>query len=167
MAKLTPAKPEPEPEIPAAVAKRLEETEKRAKDAEDRIQRMETERRTAEYVAKAAGYTHLPVKPGEFGVILRKIADGEKLTAEEATEHERVLAAANEATRAGKLFAEIGADGDAETSATARVNKLADGIRKATPKLSAAEARAQVYQENPDLVSEVEDEDRQRLQARR
>lgn len=161
---LTP-KPEPEDEIPAAIAKRIEDTEKRATDAEERIQKMEVEKRNEDAVRKVSAWKHLPIKATEFGPILRKIEDGLKLSADEQKELDRVLGAANEVARVGQLFEEIGSGAD-EGTAAAKVNKLAEDIRKADPKVTAAAARAQVYKNHPTLMTEVENEDRER-QARR
>ena len=155
-----------EPKVPESVTKALADLEKRAQDAEARVAKMELEKRTDEYVATAAAFTHLPIKPAEFGIVLRKVADA--VTAEEFAEVERVLVAANTMAEAGNLFVEVGAEGGiADGSALAKVNKLAAEIRKANPKLSDAEARAQVYNQNKDLMAEVEAEDRARLTARK
>ena len=165
-AKVAELTPPPAPVLPAEVQKRLDETEKRAKEAEERIAKMELTNRTAEFVQKAKGYTHLPIKAETFGPILRKAQDGEKLTEDEAKELDRVLSAANEAQRTGALFQEVGVGGEAEGSATAKVAKLAAKAREANPKMSETQARAEVYKTNPGLMTEVEDEDKQRAARR-
>lgn len=148
-----------------ALQKRVADAEKQANDAEARIQKMELEKRTEAFVTKAAAWKHLPIKAADFGPLLRKIADA--VTAEEITELERVLQAADETARVGRIFDEIGHGGDGESSANAKVARLVDEIRKANPKLSDVEARVQVYEQQPALLDEVEAEDKQRHTARR
>jgi len=156
------AQPEP---MDAEVAKRMADAEKRAAEAEavakaatDRISALELQRRTEQAVEKARGFAHLPVKPEEFGVILRKVNDGEKLTDAERAELERALAANNEVVRTAKLFIEIGKTAAPEGSARAKVDAAAAEIRKANPKLSEQAARGQVYKQHPEWMAEVEAE---------
>lgn len=151
----------------AAIEKRIEEAEKRAQQAEERVAKLELERRTAEHVRKAAALAHLPIKPEEFGIVLRKVHDGEALTEAERQELDRVLTAANETARASALFAEIGSGASAEGSATAKAEARADALRKAEPKLTREQALAKVYREDPDLRRDCEREeaDARRAQA--
>lgn len=158
---------EKEQTLPTEVTKRLEDAEKRAKDAEERVAKIEMDRRNETFVQKASQWTHLPVKAQVLGPILRKVADGEKLTTEEQAEMDRVLSAANEANRTARLFEEVGSGAEGDGSATSKVNKLAKEAQAANPKLSDAAARAQVYERNPGLMAEVEAEDRERVKARR
>src|SRR5512139_3287438 len=121
------------------IAKRLADLEKRAKDAEDRATAAEAKheealtlakaekdaRLTAEFIRKAEGFANLPVKPDVLGPILKKLTDA--LTAEEYTQVETVLRAANAASAA--VFSEHGrGGGDAGQSATERLDTLAKSM---------------------------------------
>ena len=139
-----------------AMQKRLEDAEKRATEADERVAKLETERRTAEFVKRAEGYASIPVEAPKFGPILMKAADA--LTDEERDELYRVLDAANEAARVGKLFSEAGNDMP-EGSARAQVTAKAEEIRKADPKLTLEQAKRQVYRDNPELAEQEAAED--------
>lgn len=134
---------------------------KRLADAEAEIRKMQLDARNAEYVAKAQRlYPSLPVKAEELGPVLRKIADGEKLSDGELKLHERALAAGNEAAHTARLFQEIGSGVADEGSATAKADALATELRKADPKLTQEQALAKVYKSDPDLRREIEAEER-------
>jgi hypothetical protein len=142
-----------------ALRKQLDDAETARKASDERVAKLELERRTDTFIAKARTFTHLPIDAAKFGVILRKIADGEKLTDEELQEHERVFASANEASRTGKLFAEVGSPA-AAGSAAARAEAEAQKLRSADPKLTQEQALAKVYRADPALRREAEDEER-------
>ena len=158
-----------------AMTKRLEKAEADAATAKadataqaEKVAKMATEKREAECFAKAQGYAKsLPIEPAKFGPILRKIEDGDKLATEDITELYRVLSAAAEANRVGKLFKEIGSAGTEEGSAKAKVAAMVAELRKSNPKLTEQAARGQVYRQNPELGREVEAEDNERAQAGR
>lgn len=60
----------------AAVAhfKKMEAENKASREA---VAKMADERREAEFIKQAEGYANLPVKPEEFGPVLKRFADGE------------------------------------------------------------------------------------------
>ena len=146
-----------------ALSKRVTEAEAKQKEAEAKVQKMETEKRDGEFIAKALALRSLPQDATKFGPILRKIADA--LTAEEFTEVERVLAAANEVARVGKLFDEVGSAGEAG-SAAARVQAEADKLKAGDPKLTDDAAKSMVYKRAPTLMREVEAEEQELRQRR-
>ena len=150
-----------------AIAKRVEEAEKRAKDAEQEVAKLRLDARTAEFTRKAETlYTSLPGKAAEKATVLRKVADGEKLTDDEQKLLEKMLRAGNEAMAQG-LFEEIGSDAaPASGTAAARANAKAAELRKADPKLSEAAALAQVYKSDSKLMREVEREEQEVVKSR-
>lgn len=143
-----------------ALQKRLEEAEKRATETTELAKRLEMEKRTAEFVQKAAALSHLPVKPDAFGVVLRKVHDGEKLSEDEEKELHRVLAAANETARVGKLFAEVGSDAG-EGTAIAKAHAKADELMTADTKLTREQALARVFEADAQLMQAYEAEEQQ------
>lgn len=64
------------------------------------------------------------------------------------------LEAAKTAVVEAGLFKTIGSD-EGEPDAVAKVQAMATELRKANPNLTAAQAQAQVYRDNPDLVDAV------------
>ena len=131
----------------------------------EKVAKLETERKDAEFAKRAEGYAPLPIKADVFGPILRKAAD--VLTVEENAELDRVLTAASEAMKASGLLKEHGSDSHEEGTAVAKVAQLVADARKANPKLTEVQARAQVYKADPALRREVEAENTERAQAGR
>lgn len=138
------------------LTKRAEKAEADAKAEADKVAKLETERRDAEFAKRAEGYAPLPIKADTFAPILRKAAD--VLTAEENAELDRVLTAAAAAMKASGIMKEIGSGGHEDGTAMAKVNARVDELRKAQPGKSDAQYRAMVWKENPALRREVEAE---------
>ena len=150
----------------ADVTKRAEKAEADATERAAKIEKLETEKRDAEFIKRTADYAPLPIgKPAEFAVILRKAAD--VLTTEENAELDRVLTAAAEAMKASGILKEIGSGSHEEGTAAAKVAAKVADTRKADPKLTEVQARAQVYKADPALRREVEAENTERAQAGR
>jgi hypothetical protein len=154
--------PEPvveEPEVPEAVAKAMGDLEKRAQEAEEKLNKEIDRRETETFIAKAKTYGHLPgANPDDFAGILRKI-DG-ALDEDERAKFDEILKAANEAVQTGELYKEIGSGGRGVTSTEGEVAKLADEIQKEHPHLSAQAARGEVWKKRPDLLAAYEAERR-------
>lgn len=135
----------------------VEKAQKQAADAQAAIEKMQDERDTEMFVAKAAGFKVLPVKPEEFGLVLKRIARG-KTTAEDVIEIERVLKAADEIGGKTGILKSIGrSGGSAEGGATAeaRLQAKADEIHKAEGgKISKAAAYSKATEANPELYRE-------------
>ena len=156
-------KDEPTPEVvsKADFAKLQADLEIAKADAlkqAEKVTKLETERRDAEFTKRAEGYAPLPMKAPEFAVILRKCAD--VLTPEENAELDRVLSAASEMAKKAGLMKEIGSDSHEEGTAAALVAARVAELRKAEPKLTEVQARAQVYKSDPALRRKVENEQR-------
>lgn len=132
----------------------------------EKVAKLETERRTADFIKRAGTYAPLPIgKADAFAVILMKAAD--VLTTEENAELDRVLTAAAEIAKTAGLLKEHGSDSHEEGTAAAKVAAKVADLRKANPKLTEALAKAQVYKSDPALRREVEAENTERAQAGR
>lgn len=159
--------PEPETVTKAEVVelqKRLDEANERIEKAEaeakahaERVEKMEDERQTAEYVTKAQAYQHLPIKADEFGPVLKRVAAA--VSAEDFAAIEGVLKAADEVAKNGKVLEEIGSGAPAEGSAQATLKAEVEKAMKDDPKLTEQAARGVVFKRNPTLRREVEAED--------
>lgn len=111
--------------LPAPIAKAWEEDRARSREAE-KIAKAERDKRVdAEYVAKADGFSYLPVNSATLGPVLREI--DEKLSKEAAAEITRLLKAAN--AGGSEFFSELGgaggqAGGSAWDEIVTKANKL-------------------------------------------
>ncbi|MDI6814378.1 MAG: hypothetical protein QMD10_12730 [Desulfitobacteriaceae bacterium] len=134
------------------IRKRMEELEKRAKEAEELAKKEREERITKEFIAKAAAFQGLPVKPEEFGPVLKTLAEKDP---EVYTKIEGVLKAADEAITKGALFKELGraSYGD-EGSALAKLEAKAEEIRKSDSRLTKEQAFVKACEENPELYAQ-------------
>jgi len=150
-------KEEPPEEIPDAVAKRLDEAEKRAKDAEAKIAKLEGDKRAALFLTKAAQFKHLPeFTADDFGPVLAKIEDA--LEADEFERLEKVLRGADEAIRQSGLFTEVGSAAKDYGSKQAEVDAAKAEMRKANPGMTPEQAERQVFKDKPELYQAVQDE---------
>lgn len=149
--KLNPPAPAP---LPADVQKRIDETEKRAKDAEERVQKLEDQRENETYMAKAKA---LDLNQDDFGPILRKMAKA--LTAEEMKTVETTFRGLAEQARQAGLFKEIGRGGTgAATEVEAKVNDLVKAAREKNPTWSHERAHGEIMKSHPDLLRALESE---------
>lgn len=131
---------------------RAEKSEKVAADALAKAQATDEKILKAEFVAKADGYKALVVKAEDFGPVLMRVSTA--VSKEDFDALEQVLKAADEGLVAGDLFKEQGRGGDAATKADgalAEVNKRAEEIRKADPKISLAKAQDMAITADPAL----------------
>lgn len=149
------AEPEPEPdealdkalaEMPAPVAKAIEDLRKRADDAEaeskslrETVDAAEEDRKVREATEAAKALKALTVNPDEFGKVLAKLRED---SPESAAEVERVLAAANNSV--GEFLTEIGKGGDAESEAEAELEKMAKSYKADHPDVTDEKAMAEV-----------------------
>jgi hypothetical protein len=120
---------------------------------EETIAKMESERKQAEFVAKAAEFGNL-AKADELGALL--LAANEAFSAEQYQALERLLKAANAQIESGDLFAQL-AKGDADSAdvdAIDRVEVLAKAKVEAGTAKTLQIAKLQVLQENRELAAE-------------
>lgn len=119
-------------------------------DARAQVAKMELERKQAEFIGKARGYSNLG-KADELGALL--LAANEHFSAEQYQALERLLKAANAQIETGDLFKQI-ADGDAAGEPADFDEKLAV-LAKAKVDAGQAKtielAKLQVLNENPGL----------------
>lgn len=126
-----------------------------AKEARDLAQSEKDKRETAEFVAKAEELG----EPDEFGPVLKSIAnavDGDtfgKLEAVLKANHERAVAAG--------FYKEIGraGTGGGEQGAKAQLDEKAAEIRKSDTSLTAEQAIVKAYEDNPELYSQLRQEE--------
>ena len=144
--------------LPEAVQKRLDDAETRAEKAEGRIQKMEDANTNAQFVEKAAAYTHLPGwTADDQGPVLAKIAAA--LEPEEMEKLEGVLKGASETIKTGDLLREVGVGGDPEEgSAEAEVKVEVEKLMAADAELDEQTARGQVFRKNADLQARYTEE---------
>jgi hypothetical protein len=144
-----PAVPEPMKVAMRAEREARVAAEKQAADEAEISKREREERATASYIAKAQAFEALPVKPEEFGPVLKTLAES---APEQFAEIERVLRAADEQLRQSELFKEKGRAGvGAGVGAYAEAQAKAEELRKSDPDLTAEQAFAKVWEDNPEL----------------
>jgi hypothetical protein len=136
--------------LPEPVRKRIEETEARAKAAEDAISKIRAEAELGEAVAKAKSLS-LP-EPEKMGPLLLRVAKG-MTTAEDASTLEAVFKGIVEQGSQAALFKSLGSsaavDGDPESLLKAK----ADEIQKANTGMTFEQAYAKAVDSNPALYN--------------
>ncbi|MBW2674617.1 MAG: hypothetical protein JRD89_14600 [Deltaproteobacteria bacterium] len=149
----------PEEVRPAVEAlwKEQQEAVKKAEELEKVLKEERDKQLRKEFVQKAAAeFGNLPVKPEEFGLVLKGLAEK---APEEYAKLESVLKAANEDIEKGALYAEIGRGGTpAGDSAVAKVEAMAAGLVQKDANLSRMDALAKVLAENPQLYEQYRKE---------
>lgn len=142
--------------VPEAVQKQMDAQAAQIKKQDAEIAKMREREETREYVVKAEGYQHLPIKAEELGPIL-KAAGG--MPEAQRNELDRVLKAADAA------FAELakvkgsGASDDA-SNAYNKLMGMAKELKKVDPKISIEKAFSKVCEENPSLYQQHKTEQR-------
>ena len=161
---LTP-KPEPKPEkVSVEVQKKLDDAETRAKDAEERIAKLEGEKRREEYVGKAADLSGIPgFNPDDHAETLDKIEAA--LGSEAFGKFFDVLKGAAAAVKTGELFRVMGTGEAPLGTVEQEVTEAVAEVRKAQPKLSVAQARAEVWKNNHALYDRYEKERSDRVRT--
>lgn len=170
---------EPASDLPDAVRKAVDDVraelkkeqdaraaaEDRLKKAEDLIAKHEREARVAAMVTKAARFGHLGTAD-DLSKLLSEVE--EKAGGEVLTKLETVLAKGEELASMSKAFEEIGVRGSESEAGNVieKIDAAAEEIRKADPKLTVDEARAQAWRDNPELFQEYQQQ-RRRAIARR
>lgn len=139
-----------------ALTKRLEKAEADAKANAEKVEKLQSEQRLAEFSKRATEYAPLPVKVETFAPILMKAAD--VLTEDENKELDRVLRAAAEAMTKAGVMKEIGSGAAEEGTAAARVAAKLDELKKAHPNKSEAALRAEIWKNDPKLRAAYEAE---------
>ena len=105
-----------------------------------------------EFISKAEALPLVGEDRAALAGLLRRFS--EVGTAEDTATLEKMLSTANTQLSKSGLFAEFGRGG-AATTISKSVESAADEIRKREPNLTAEQAEAKAYAENPDLFAEA------------
>ncbi|MGB9886746.1 MAG: hypothetical protein ACPLRW_07110 [Moorellales bacterium] len=145
-----------------ALWKEHEEAVKKAQELEQVLKAEREERLRKEYVQKAATeFANLPIKPEEFGLVLKGLAEK---APEEYAKLEGVLKAANEAIEKGALFAEIGRSGGlVGGSAMAKIEEVAKSLVQKDASMTKEQAIAKALELHPELYTEYLQETQRRV----
>jgi hypothetical protein len=134
--------------------KEVEDMRKMVTERDEKLQKMEDDRLTKEFITKAQEYPYAG-KAEEFGLIMKEISQ----KAPEAYKAlEKTLGAMTAQIKEGNLFKEVGkSSGPAPTSVVGKVTELAKA--KVVPgKISLEKAMDIVLRENPSLYEEYRKE---------
>lgn len=142
--------PEEMRSIVATLWKQNEESIVKAQALENTLSQEREERRTREFVAKAAEFKNLSIKADQFGPIMKKMAD--KLDEGEFAEVSRLLKSADDSL--GVIFKEIGSGMvEDETNVYSKIEKAAQQIAK-RDSITKEQAWVKALDEHPDLARE-------------
>lgn len=153
-------KPEDDPlkDLPEEVRKIVDERVTKLSDEnatlKGRLDTFEADRKRETFEQSVGNLAGLPQKREEIVEALWTMTDDDQ-----RSKMQKNLEAAAEAARRGNLFNEIGSGMSEGGSAYAQIVAKAEEIRKATPSLTEAAARAQAMNENPDLYDQYLEED--------
>lgn len=136
--------------LPEPVRKRLEETEARAKAAEEAIAKMKAATEEAEAIAKAKSLN--VAEPEKVGPMLLRVAKG-MTTADDAAFLESLLKGLNEQGSQAALFKSIGSSAAVDGEPEAILKAKADEIQKANSGMTFEQAYAQAVDSNPAVYS--------------
>lgn len=137
--------------LPKPVREMLEKAQGEASIAREELRKEREARRDEEFVAKAAGWSHLTIDSKEVGPALRRLSD---IDANLAESIEKALGAANAQAESASIFDEIGRgvrpdDG----SAYAKVESMAKSAVSAGEFSTMEQAVASIVTKNPDLYA--------------
>lgn len=110
-----------------SLMKKVEDSDKLTREALEKADKERDQRVTQDYIAKASTYKALPVKPSEFGLVLKSFGEHNK---EMFTQLEAVLKAADELVAKSKLMDELGTSREGTSTVWAEVEKRADTLVK-------------------------------------
>jgi regulator of replication initiation timing len=123
--------------------------EKENKEKAEKIAKIEDENTTKAYIAKASVYTHLGIKPEEFGLVLKSVSS---LGTEVLSKLETVLKAAEEMISSGNVFKEFGTHND-NSVATSKEEAWSKIVALANARVTKGENKTQA--EAIDFVSKT------------
>ena len=161
------AKPPPkaEPDL-ESISKAVEESERLRKAAEEeaqrqsevnktleeRVSKMERERKEGEFIAKAKDLANLSTNPSTLGLLLLDVA--EKIPEETYKQLEQLLKAANAQLERSDLFKAVGHPLGDDDSLEARIQKLAEEMVTSGAAATVPIAKAKVLETNSEIRSE-------------
>lgn len=137
--------------LPPDVAEIVKAQQDRLTEAETALANERIAKADAVYVTKAREFDGLIDKAEDFGPVLRSFSETHP---EAAQALESTLRAASQRLAKSAMFSEYGHDTPGTGSAESQVMALAKSLREAKPDLSDAEARAEIWDANPDLYAQ-------------
>lgn len=142
-------------ELPESVRKAIEDrmsaAEKAAKEASEKADRLDKEKKDAEILAKAKGMGIPGVPPED----LAKVLKGEDESGEIL---EGILGGLAAQVKKSRLFSVVGTEARDDGDSDAKINARAKEIQKAEPGMTFEQAYAKAMKENPELYKELDDE---------
>jgi len=149
---------EMEKAAPAPVRAMLKKARDEAQTARTALRKEVDARRDRDYVAKAACWTALSIKPEELGRTLRKTADLNAQLAETIIE---ALASANAQAEAANIFAELGSTARPDSgNAYSRMTKMAKAAVEAGDHKTVEQAISSLIVTHPELYEAYRAENR-------
>jgi hypothetical protein len=124
--------------------KKAAELEKALQEEKDKVARKE-------FIAKAAEFDNLSIKPEEFGLVLKAVAEK---SPEDYAKLEAVLKAANESIKQSKIFSEIGSSRVSGGTAMSKIEAIAKTYIEKDAKVTKEQAIQKVLVEHPELYEE-------------
>jgi hypothetical protein len=122
-------------------------------ELEQKVQKMEDETRTKEFIAKAAEFTHLP-KNESFADVLKEM--NEKLSPESYASIEGVLKSADNGLKESGLFKEVGSAAAIAGTPEGKLQALAkERVAKSDSKLTIEQAMAEETMAHPEIYDDM------------
>lgn len=143
--------------LPESVRKIVEESNKRAEEAEKLAKRLNDEKDLEKYVQVAKSFNAVVTEPTKVGAVLKNIADNNK---DDFGVIESVLKASNEALeRNNILMKELGTDHtENDGNVWQKIENEAKDIMKSDTKISKEQAISKVLRDNPSLYKDYQKE---------
>jgi hypothetical protein len=142
--------------LPQPVREMLEKAEASANIAREELKKERDNRRDEQYVAKAAGWSHLTVDANDLGPALRRLNDIDATLGETI---EKALESANAQAESASIFDEIGRGSrPSEGNAYAKVETLAKAAFVSGEYQTVEQAMTGVILKNPDLYADYRKE---------
>lgn len=136
--------------------KRVEESDKKVQEALAKADSERDARVTKEYIMKAEGFKALPVKPAEFGLVLKAFGEHNK---EMYTQLEAVLKSCDELVSKSKLMDELGTGREGgDNEAWAEVEKRAADLMKRGLFTTKEQAISEVFKQDQALYKKYREE---------
>jgi len=119
----------------------------------DKIEKMEDDRLTKEFIAKAAEYQHIP-KTETFATLLKSMS--QKLTPEEFTAVEGIFKATEEGFKESSIFKEVGSEAAITGTPEGQLASLAkQRVEKSEGSITFAQAMSDVTMEHPEIYEDM------------
>jgi hypothetical protein len=158
-AKAAPEEPKKEDPMAPGVAKKFAEVASERDTLAKKLEALEDQLETREFIEKARGLEYIPgLSTEELAKTLRTVKKNDPAS---FPKFEAALKSASEAIKKGDLLRTVGKAGGAQSdanTASAKVELMAKAMVEKDPSLSIAKARDQVWKRNPDLYTQYKTE---------